>query len=79
MYRVTLPDGKTIEGMRVNEDSFTLQLRNAQGNIVSVNKLTAKNIEALPDKSFMPSYKDKLSDAQLNDLVAYLSSLGGAQ
>jgi cytochrome c oxidase cbb3-type subunit III len=79
MYRVTLPDGKTIEGMRVNEDSFTMQLRTAQGNIVSVNKLTAKNIEALPDKSFMPSYKDKLSDAQLNDLVAYLSSLGGAQ
>jgi mono/diheme cytochrome c family protein len=30
-------------------------------------------------KSFMPSYKDKLSAMQINDLVAYLSSLGGAQ
>jgi cytochrome c oxidase cbb3-type subunit 3 len=79
MYRVTLPDGKVVEGTRVNEDSFTLQLRNAEGNIVSVNKLTAKNIEELPDKSFMPSYKGKLSEAQLDDLVAYLSSLGGAQ
>ncbi len=79
MYRVTLPDGKVVEGTRVNEDSFTLQLRNAQGNIVSVNRLTAKNIEVLPDKSFMPSYKGKLSEARLNNLVAYLSSLGGAQ
>ncbi len=79
MYRVTLPDGKVVTGTRVNEDSFSLQLRNAEGNIVSVNKLTAKNIEELPEKSFMPSYKGKLSEAQLDDLVAYLSSLGGAQ
>lgn len=77
MYRVTLPSGKVVEGTRVNEDSFTLQLRDAEGNIVSVNKLTAKNIEKLPEKSFMPSYKGKLSETQLNDLVAYLSSLGG--
>jgi hypothetical protein len=27
----------------------------------------------------MPSYKDKLSATQVNDLVAYLSGLGGAQ
>lgn len=79
MYRVTLSNGKVITGMRVNEDSFTLQLRDSKGDIHSVNKLTAKSIGELPDHSFMPSYKGKLSDAQLNDLVAYLSSLGGAQ
>jgi cytochrome c oxidase cbb3-type subunit 3 len=75
MYRVTLANGKTVTGMRVNESSFSLQLRDAQGNIISVNKLTAKNIEELPGKSFMPSYKGKLSDEQVNDLVAYLASL----
>jgi cytochrome c oxidase cbb3-type subunit 3 len=75
MYRVMLADGKVVTGTRVNESSFSLQLRDAQGNIVSVNKLTAKNIEELPGKSFMPSYKGKLTDAQLNDLVAYLASL----
>lgn len=79
MYRVTLPDGKVIEGTRVNEDSFTLQLRDAQGHIHSVDKLTARKIEALPDKSFMPSYQGKLSETQLNDLVAYLSGLEVAE
>lgn len=75
MYRVTLANGKTVTGTRVNESSFSLQLRDAQGNIISVNKLTAKKIEELPGKSFMPSYKGKLSDEQVNDLVAYLASL----
>jgi mono/diheme cytochrome c family protein len=32
-----------------------------------------------PGKSVMPSFKGKLSDAQVNDLVAYLASLKGAQ
>ncbi|MGH9686351.1 MAG: c-type cytochrome [Candidatus Acidiferrales bacterium] len=75
MYRATLADGKVVTGMRVNDSSFSMQLRDAQGKIISVNKMTAKNIEELPDKSFMPSYKGKLSDAQVNDLVAYLASL----
>jgi cytochrome c oxidase cbb3-type subunit III len=79
MYRVTLVNGKTVMGTRVNESSFSLQLRDAQGNVISVDKLTAKNIEELPDKSFMPSYKGKLSEEQLNDLVAYLASLEVAQ
>jgi len=33
----------------------------------------------LQDKSFMPSYKDKLTETQLNDLVAYLASLGAGR
>jgi cytochrome c oxidase cbb3-type subunit 3 len=75
MYRVTLADGKVVTGTRVNDSSFSMQLRDAQGDIISVDKLTAKNIEEVPGQSFMPSYKGKLSDAQLNDLVSYLSSL----
>jgi mono/diheme cytochrome c family protein len=44
-----------------------------------LRKLSLQRLEAEPGKSFMPSYKDKLSETQLNDLVAYISSLGGAQ
>jgi cytochrome c oxidase cbb3-type subunit III len=79
MYRVLMKDGKVIEGMRVDEDSFTLQLRDAKGQIHSVEKQNASKIEVVPDKSFMPSYKDKLTETQLNDLVAYLASLGAAR
>jgi cytochrome c oxidase cbb3-type subunit III len=77
LYRVTLKEGKQIEGMRVNEDSFSIQLRDAQGAIHSIEKYNVEKIEPVPGKSFMPSYKGKLTDAQLNDLVAYLASLEG--
>ncbi|HXQ25063.1 MAG TPA: c-type cytochrome [Candidatus Acidoferrales bacterium] len=79
VYRVTTKDGKAIEGMRVNEDSFTMQLRDANGRLHSVQKFEVQKIEPLPGKTFMPSYKGKLSDKQIDDLVAYLSGLGGAQ
>jgi cytochrome c oxidase cbb3-type subunit III len=79
MYRVVMKDGKELLGTRVNEDSFTIQLRDANGNIHSIQKFDVKQVERVPDKSFMPSYKSKLTDEQLNDLVAYLASLGGAQ
>jgi len=79
LYRATLKDDKQVEGMRVNEDSFSIQLRDAKGAIHSVQKFNVQNIEALPGKSFMPSYKGKLTDEQLNDLVAYLASLGGGR
>lgn len=75
MYRVTLANGKVVTGTRVNESSFSLQLRDAHGNIISVDKLKAKTIDEVGGGSFMPSYKGKLSDIQLNDLVAYLASL----
>ena len=79
MYRVVMKDGKDLLGTRVDEDSFTMQLRDEHGNIHSIQKFDVKEIERAPDKSFMPSYKGKLSDEQLNDLVAYLASLGGAK
>jgi cytochrome c oxidase cbb3-type subunit III len=79
MYRVIMKDGKVIEGMRLDEDSFSIQLRDAKGQLYSINKLDTSKIEALPGKSFMPSYKDKLTETQLNDLVAYLASLGAAR
>src|SRR5579862_574776 len=79
MYRVVMKNGKELLGTRVNEDSFTMQLRDESGNIHSVQKFDVKEIERVPDKSFMPSYKGKLTDEQLNDLVAYLASLGGAK
>ena len=79
MYRAVLKDGSAVEGMRVNEDSFTIELRDANGQTHSIQMFKIQKLEAQPGKSFMPSYKDKLSNDQLNDLVAYLSSLGGAR
>jgi cytochrome c oxidase cbb3-type subunit III len=79
MYRVVMNDGREFMGIRVNEDSFTIQLKDADGNLRSIKKLDAKKIEVVPDKSFMPSYKGKLTDEQISNLVSYLAGLGGAQ
>ncbi len=79
VYRAVTKDGKVVEGTRVNEDSFTIQLRDTNGRLHSIQKFDMKSIEPEPGKSFMPSYKDKLTPTQMNDLVAYLSSLGEAQ
>ena len=78
MTSVTIKEGRKITGVRVNEDSFTLQLRDMAGRYYSFNKADLTKIEPQPGKSFMPSFTN-LSAGQLDDLVAYLASLKGAQ
>ena len=79
IYRAVTRQGHIIEGMRVDEDTFSIQLRDSDGRLHSVNKFDVNELKPEPGKSFMPSYKDKLTESQLNDLIAYLSGLGGAQ
>jgi mono/diheme cytochrome c family protein len=63
----------------VNEDAFTLQVRELSGALHSFRKADVRSISKEPGASLMPSYRSRLSDAELDDLVAYLASLGGAQ
>jgi len=72
-------DGRTVEGTRVAEDSFHIVLEDAQGQFHSLRKDQLRELEKQPGKSTMPSMKGKLSDRQVNDLVAYLAGLKGAQ
>ena len=60
MYRVVMKNGKELLGTRVDDDSFTMQLRDEHGNIHSIQKFDVKEVERVPDKSFMPSYKGSL-------------------
>jgi putative heme-binding domain-containing protein len=74
-----LKDGRTVEGTRVAEDSFHIVLEDANGNFHSLRKADLRELDKEPGKSTMPSMKGKLSDTQVNDLLAYLASLKGAQ
>jgi cytochrome c oxidase cbb3-type subunit III len=76
--RVVTKDGHTYEGTRVNEDSFTIEIKDSAGNFHAFRKLELAKLDKLPGQSVMPSFKDQLSSAQLDDLVAYLASLKGA-
>ena len=76
---VVTKDGRTAEGTRVAEDSFHIVLEDANGRFHSFRKDQLRELKKEPGKSTMPSMKGKLSDTQLNDLVAYLAGLKGAQ
>jgi len=75
---VVTKDGRKITGLRVNEDSFTLVLRDVSGRYYSFDKSDLQKIETEPGKSVMPSYT-ALSAGDLDDLIAFLSGLKGAQ
>jgi len=78
MFRAVEKDGHTVEGTRVSEDSFTIDLKDAHGKILGFWKPDLRSLEVEPGKSLMPSFKATLSAAQMDDLVAYLMSLRGA-
>jgi putative heme-binding domain-containing protein len=76
---IVTKDGHAFDGTRAAEDSFHIVIKDAQGNFHSFRKADLRELKKESGKSVMPSFKDKLSAAQVNDLVAYLASLKGAQ
>jgi putative heme-binding domain-containing protein len=69
---VVTRDGKEYRGVRMNEDSFTVQLRLADQSFRSLDKQAIAR-EVIGTESPMPAYK--FSNRDLDDLLAYLSSL----
>jgi len=77
LVRVVTKDGKAITGVRVDEDTFTIQLRDSMDRVYSFRKDELRELHKDWGKSPMPSYKDVFSESELQDLVAYLASLQG--
>ena len=73
-YRVVTADGVTVTGRLLNHDTFKVQLIDAEGRLLSFTKANLKTY-GIVAKSPMPSYKDQLSAAELDDLIAYLATL----
>jgi putative heme-binding domain-containing protein len=71
-----MPDGTKIRGIVLNEDDYSIQLRDMREELRSFLKSDATEIR-IEKESLMPAYKDALSDLEINGLVAYLSSLRG--
>ena len=69
--------GATTRGIRVNEDSFNIQIKDARGQFHSFAKADLKELKRLRNETPMPSFEGSLSSAELDDLVAYLASLKG--
>ena len=79
LVTVVPKNGEAVTGVRVNEDSFSIQVRDNAGRSHSFWKSEVTQIDKQQRKSPMPSYKGQLSEAELTDLVAYLASLKEAK
>ena len=73
---VTDAAGTAISGIHLNEDEYSIHLRDLTGNLRSFSKREIKDI-SLPRQSLMPAYP--LPPAELENLVAYLASLRPAR
>lgn len=79
MVKAVTRAGRTITGTRVNEDDFTIQIRQPSGALASLDKATLRHLDKLSGQSPMPSFRTVLSESELDDVVAYLASLKGAK
>ena len=74
--RVVAKDGTAVEGRLLNQDAYSIQLFDSKERMVTFQKSNLKEYTFSP-KSPMPSYKGKLSNQELADVVTYLTSLKG--
>ncbi len=74
--KVLTKDGAEVTGRLLNVDTFTLQMMDSQEKLRFFQKTDLREYSPIK-KSPMPSYKGKLSNQELADLVSYLVSLKG--
>jgi mono/diheme cytochrome c family protein len=74
-FRAVAKDGAITTGRLLNLDPFTVQLFDSKERLVTLQRSDLR--EFAPQKSPMPSYRDKLTSQEMSDLLAYLASLKG--
>jgi hypothetical protein len=66
--------GERVTGVRLNEDTLSVQLRDSENNLVSLIKKDLKELKIERGKP-LPEFPTMLSPAQMSDLAAYLATL----
>ena len=74
--RIVMKDGRTINGRRLNEDTYTVQLIDDQERLHSLAKSDMRTF-VVETRSTMPSYATRLTPEELADVIAYLLTLKG--
>jgi putative heme-binding domain-containing protein len=74
--RVVMKDGRTLKGRRLNEDTYSVQIIDAQERLLSLEKTDIKQL-VVETTASMPSYQGRLTPDELADLLGYLASLRG--
>jgi cytochrome c oxidase cbb3-type subunit 3 len=74
VVRAVLRDGRTVTGVRINEDNYSIQLRDVNGFLHSLRKDLLRSLVTDPRTSTMPSFRGRLAVADIEDIVAYLAT-----
>ena len=76
VVRITTAAGKTVRGVLRNEDSFSMQIMGTDQQLYLLDRARLKTIVYEP-QSLMPSdYDKRLTKAEFDDLLAFLTRLG---
>ena len=75
---LTTPEGHQIRGLKKNEDLFSVQIMDTTERIQGYLREDMRTVTN-EKQSAMPAFgTERLSDAELDDLLAYLTALQGA-
>jgi len=76
---VVTNDNQQITGIRLTEDTYTIQVRDLSGHLHSFWKSDLSEFRKDPTRTPMPSFQTTLSDSEREDVIAYLVTLRGSQ
>jgi putative heme-binding domain-containing protein len=74
--RLVTRDGAIVEGRRLNEDTFTVQVIDKDERLLSFEKADLREY-SVSKEARMPSYQAVFDEQERADLVAYMLSLKG--
>ena len=76
--RLATRSGEKLSGVKLNEDTWSIQIRDNAGRLHSFWKADLTDL-TVEQRTLMPSFAKQLSAAEIDDIVAYLSATGGRQ
>jgi putative heme-binding domain-containing protein len=79
VVRAVSTGGAEVRGIRLNEDVFWIHIRDASGMVHTLQKSDLARVDRELEGTLMPSYASRLQAAEVDDLVAYLTTLRGAK
>jgi len=78
MVSMMTRSGANVRGIRLNEDTFSIQIREMNGNINSFWKSDLKEL-SVDQRTVMPSFRERFTPQEITDVVRYLSGLRGQE
>ncbi len=76
--RLTTDEG-SVDGLRINEDAFSIQVRDVGGVVHSFRKDDLIELKKVFAHSLMPEYGQVLNERDMDDVISYLMSLRSDQ